>query len=286
MEVVRILTRRGFILSWFFIFSNCLYSQERVYSKYHVGLQLFSEHILSNNAIILNKDGKIYDDYLYFLKENYPEIVNQSPRSLFELNQARILGNINGGYNFDYYNSLELYLQFSFRYNLLKQYNENSAFAYNTDFGDLNFNLVYFRGIDISKSIRLKLGMGVGVVFSSVDDLNNIYGLTQFSNASYNNKNAFYFEDNTKVATTEVLFRNSIDFNLTPRFQLEFTKERKSYFSLIGGMNIMPFDYQGIETKVYDLSTRQIINSLNTKFKNTTLFIGLGYTFGWKEREK
>ena len=48
----------------------------------------------------------------------------------------------------------------------------------------------------------------------------------------------------------------------------------------------MPFDYMGVESKIYDLRSNQVINSLKTKFKNTTLFLGIGYTFGWEQTTK
>jgi opacity protein-like surface antigen len=260
-------------------------SQTKVYTKFQIGAQVFNESILSNNGIMVEYDGMIYDDYIKFLEASNPDIINQSPRSFLGFNRNRVLGNINGRYNFDYYNSLTLFIQFSYRYNMLYFYEKNSAIGKDTDFGDLNFNIVYFRNIRLSKMLSLKLGLGAGLVFSDVSDLNDIYGYTRFSNSVYNNENAYFFKDNKRVVTTKNLFRNSVDINLTPRFELDFTKERKSYFSIIGGMNIMPFDYLGVETKIYDLSSGQVTNSLKTKFKNTTFFIGLGYTFGWKKRE-
>lgn len=275
------------IVAFFFfvIISIELSSQAKLYNKFHFGLQVFNESILSNNGIMVHKNGLIFDDYKEYLTEYNPDLLNQSPRNLLGFNQNRILGNINGGYHFDYYNSLVLYMQFAYRYNMFRLIDNNSGIEKNTDYGDLNFNLVYYRNIRLSRILSLKLGVGAGLVFSDVSDLNDIYGYTRFSNSVYNNENAYFFEDNKRVVTTKNLFRNSVDINLTPRFELDFTKERKSYFSIIGGMNIMPFDYLGVETKIYDLSSGQVTNSLKTKFKNTTFFIGLGYTFGWKKRE-
>lgn len=260
-------------------------SQTKVYTKFQIGAQIFNESILSNNGIFADFNGGIFDDYKQYLAVNNPIILDQGPRSYLGFNQNRILGNINGGFNFNYYNSLVLYMQFSYRYNMYEFSEKNSGIGKNTDFGDLNFNLVYYRNLKLSKILSLKLGLGAGLVFSDVSDLNDIYGYTRFSNSVYNNENAYFFEDNKRVVTTKNLFRNSVDINLTPRFELDFTKERKSYFSIIGGMNIMPFDYLSVETKMYDLSTGQVTNSLKTKFKNITFFIGLGYTFGWKKRE-
>ena len=100
--------KRGVFLSSFFILTTRLFCQDMQFSKYQVGIQIFNESILSNNGIFADKTGQLYDDYEKYLVVNNPNILNQAPRKYLGFSQNKILGNINGGYNFDFNNSIAL----------------------------------------------------------------------------------------------------------------------------------------------------------------------------------
>ena len=259
------------------VFTNVhLLSQDQKFQKVQIGAQINHTFLLSKNAIFSDYNYRITDDYLSH------SIDNQLPDGLsyYDLDNSKTLGSVFVNYNFDNKNLIQFQVALSYRYNMFRIDEKTTARTNNTDFGDPEFNVIYYRSIQLGDRMKLKFGLGGGAVINSIDELNSIYSLNRFSLGAYNGLNAYYYKSADHVITTKSLYRTDIDFIITPRIQFDFYRKNKSEFSFVLGSDIMPYSYMGIKTSIFNLNSNKEINSLTTHFRNTTFFIGLSYSLG------
>jgi hypothetical protein len=279
---------KNIITFYFFLLPVLLMAQDE-FHKFSISGQVFQCYRTTDIGLVLTKDLNVSSD-IQSLAYNVPNIPGTNtpfnPRSYFSLDKTQILGSLNFGYNFDLNNSLHLYSEFFFNYHyLIIDVNTTGNGGGRTDFGDLMLNLVYFRRIKLTNFIKLKLGAGIGLLYAPKDDFNSIFNLPEKisfgGTQSYNNERAFYLEDGIHVFTTKENYRHVFNLNLAPKVEIEFTKKNKSYFSIVFGMNIIPYKNIGIQGSLYDGFNNKLLKTERFSFNNANFYIGLGYTLAW-----
>ncbi|MFY7862070.1 MAG: hypothetical protein ACOVP5_07555 [Chitinophagales bacterium] len=153
------------------VFTNVhLLSQDQKFQKVQIGAQINHTFLLSKNAIFSDYNYRITDDYLSH------SIDNQLPDGLsyYDLDNSKTLGSVFVNYNFDNKNLIQFQVALSYRYNMFRIDEKTTARTNNTDFGDPEFNVIYYRSIRLGDRMKLKFGLGGGAVINSIDELNSI----------------------------------------------------------------------------------------------------------------
>lgn len=276
---------RNIITFYFFLLPVLLMAQDE-FHKFSISGQVFQCYRTTDIGMILTPDLNITNN-IESLISYLPDLPGgkDNLRSYLGLDKTQILGSLNFGYHFDLNNSLHLYSEFFYSLHYIKIRKTNSASGSYTDFGDLMLNLVYFRRIKLTNFIKLKLGAGIGLLYAPKDDFNSIFNLPEKisfgGTQSYNNERAFYLEDGIHVFTTKENYRHVFNLNLAPKVEIEFTKKNKSYFSIVFGMNIIPYKNIGIQGSLYDGFNNKLLKTERFSFNNANFYIGLGYTLAW-----